>query len=251
MYNPFSLENKTILVTGASSGIGRSIAVECSRLGARVIITARSENRLKQTLETMEGDGHQSVIADLTKQDNIEKLVSELPELDGVVQNAGFQSNRELCNYISHQNYLKTFSINLEAPIMLQKNLLERKLLKKESSIVFIASRAPFAPSPGNAVYSASKGAIIAYSKVLALELAPKKIRVNSICPAMVWTEMVHFESSISKKTYEEGQKKYPLKRFGTPEDIALLTIYLLSDASKWMTGSSIDITGGGEGILT
>jgi len=245
MYNPFSLENKTILVTGASSGIGKSIAIECSKLGAKVIITARSKEKLEQTLKAMAGAEHQLIIANLTKQDEIENLVLQLPKLDGLVQNAGISCKRELCSYLTTQNYHNTIAINLEAPIMLQKSILEKKLLKKESSVVFIASRAPFAPATGNAIYSASKGAIIAYAKVLALELAPRKIRVNSICPAMVWTDLILSESSITKEEYEESEKKYPLKRYGKPEDIAYLTIYLLSDASSWMTGSCIDITGG------
>jgi len=245
MYNPFSLENKTILVTGASSGIGKSIAIECSKLGAKVIITARSKEKLEQTLKAIAGAEHQLIIANLTKQDEIENLVLQLPKLDGLVQNAGISCKRELCSYLTTQNYHNTIAINLEAPIMLQKSILEKKLLKKESSVVFIASRAPFAPATGNAIYSASKGAIIAYAKVLALELAPRKIRVNSICPAMVWTDLILSESSITKEEYEESEKKYPLKRYGKPEDIAYLTIYLLSDASSWMTGSCIDITGG------
>ncbi len=250
MYNPFSLENKTILVTGASSGIGKSIAIECSRLGAKVIITARSKERLEQTLKEMKGGIHQLAIADLTKPNEIENLVLQLPKLDGIVQNAGISSKRELCSYLTAQNFLNTISINLEAPIMLQKSILEKKLLNKESSVVFIASRAPFAPATGNAIYSASKGAIIAYAKVLALELASRKIRVNSVCPAMVWTDLILSESSITKEELEESETKYPLKRYGKPEDIAYLTVYLLSAASSWMTGSCIDITGGGEGTL-
>ena len=251
MYNPFSLKNKTILVTGASSGIGKSIAIESSKLGARVIITSRSEDKLKLTLRAMEGEDHMLLIADLTIIKDIQNLVSQLPYLDGIVHNAGISNKRELCNYITDQNYIKTMAINLEAPIMLQKAILQKKILNKEASIVFIASRAPFAPSAGNAVYSASKGAIIAYSKVLALELAPRKIRVNSICPAMVWTDLVHSDSSVTKEALEKNQSVYPLKRYGKPEDVAFLTIYLLSEASNWMTGSSIDITGGGAGVLT
>lgn len=250
MNNPFSLENKTVLVTGASSGIGKSIAIECSKLGAKVIITARSKERLEETLNSMEGEGHKIVIADLTKLEDIENLISQLPKLDGMVQNAGDNGRRELCGYITDENYKKTISINFEAPVVLQKKILEKKILKKESSVVFIASRAPFSPSPGNALYSASKGAIIAYAKVLALELAPKLIRVNCICPAMVWTDMILSESSMTKEDYEENQNKYPLKRYGNPLDVAYLTIYLLSNTSTWMTGSCIDITGGGEGTL-
>lgn len=118
-------------------------------------------------------------------------------------------------------------------------------MINKEASIVFIASRAPFAPTIGNALYSASKGAIIGYSKVLGLELASQKIRVNCICPAMVWTELVEKDAEMTGVDHNVAQLSYPLKRYGKPEDIAYLSIYLLSDASSWMTGSSIDITGG------
>ena len=115
---------------------------------------------------------------------------------------------------------------------------------------MYVASRAANAPSVGNAAYSASKGAIISYAKCLALELAPRLIRVNCICPGMVWTELI-LKDGVDKEQLEQSQLTYPLKRFGQPEDIANLAIYLLSDASSWMTGSSLDISGGGEGILT
>jgi NAD(P)-dependent dehydrogenase (short-subunit alcohol dehydrogenase family) len=250
MNNPFSLENKQILVTGASSGIGRSIAIECSKMGATVIITGRSKERLVDTLSKMVGIGHKLIIADLTKDEDIERLVLGLEKLDGIVQNAGVAPNSETCKFITVKNFHATVSVNLLAPIMLQKALLEKKLLNEEASVVFVASRAAFSPIPGNGVYSASKGALISYSKVLAIELAPRKIRVNCICPAMVWTDMIS-NATFSKETAEIGQNFYPLKRYGNPDDIAFLAIYLLSNTSKWMTGSSIDITGGGMGILT
>ena len=251
MYNPFSLLNKKILVTGASSGIGKSIAIQCSKLGAHVIITARSEDKLSQTFNELEGSGHQLICADLTLETGVELLMMNLPKLDGVVHNAGKSVKRELCSFVSNSSIKETIAINLEAPIMLQKAILAKKLLNKDSSIIFIASRAASSPSFGNAVYSASKGAIISYSKVLALELASRNIRVNSICPGMVWTDMILSGSSLTLEDLKLSEKKYPLKRFGTPEDIAFLSVYLLSNASSWMTGSSIDITGGGEGLLT
>lgn len=110
-----------------------------------------------------------------------------------------------------------------------------------------IASRAPFAPSVGYGIYAASKGALIAYSKVLALELASKLIRVNCICPGMVWTDLVKSEAESLGVDYTVIEKGYPLKRFGQPDDVAALAVYMLSDASAWMTGSIVDLTGGGE----
>ena len=243
-YNPFSLSGKTILVTGASSGIGRSIAIECSRMGAVVYIIARSKERLAETLALMTGDDNHAINADLTNAEDLAALVDSLPVLDGIVHNAGV-GDRTLCKMVKAEDIERVMSLNFNAPVLLQKLLIKKKKIAKESSVVFIASRAPFAPTIGNALYSASKGAIIGYAKVLGLELAPQKIRVNCICPAMVWTELVAKDAEMTGADYTEAQKKYPLQRYGQPEDIAYLTVYLLSDASTWMTGSCIDITGG------
>lgn len=248
-YNPFTLENRCILVTGASSGIGRSIAIECSKMGAKVIITARNQVRLKETLALMEGNGHLLFPADLNSEEDIKRLVAELPELDGIVHSAGV-GNRVVCKAVKSSDIDYVMKPNFDGPVLLQRHILKSKKIAKNSSIVFIASRAPFAPSVGNAIYAASKGALLAYAKVLGLELSSQQIRVNSICPAMVWTELVEKDAMITGGNYEEAQQKYPLKRYGKPEDIAYLAIYLLSNASSWMTGSCIDITGGGEGIL-
>lgn len=245
-YNPFSLEGKTILVTGASSGIGRSIAVECSKLGARVVITARNEARLQETLSMMGGEGHQSISADLCDEESIQQLVEQLPQLNGVVHNAGM-AYRMPCKMVKKDLVEKVMQTNFEGPVLLQKQLMKKKKIEKEASIVFIASRAPFAPASGNAIYAASKGAMLGYAKCLGLEVAPQGVRVNSICPAMIWTDLVAKDAEQTGENYQEVQGRYPLKRFGKPEDVAYLAVYLLSDASQWMTGSQIDITGGGE----
>ena len=249
MESPYSLSGKQILVTGASSGIGKAIAIICSQLGGIVTITGRNLQRLQETLSMMHGEGHQMFIADLTDVDDRERLVNQLTVMDGIVQNAGVGS-RVLCKNILQRDLDYVFKPNIEAPILLQTSLLKKKKINKDASIVFIASRAANAPSIGNAIYSASKGAIISYAKCLALELASRQIRVNCICPAMVWTDLI-LQDGISKEDMVDAQKKYPLKRYGKPEDIAKLAVYLLSDASCWMTGSCIDITGGGEGTLT
>ena len=245
IFNPFSLQGKTILVTGASAGIGKATAISCAKMGAQVIITARNEERLNATLAEMPGD-NLAVKADLTSASDVEALVAALPKLDGVVQCAGVGS-RVPCKMISAENIAEVMQPNFDAPVLLQTALLRNKKINKEASIVFIASRAANAPSMGNAVYSASKGAILAYSKVLALELAPRLIRVNCICPAMVWTELIFNNGGVTEEELLESEQKYPLKRYGKPEDVANLCLYLLSDASSWMTGSAIDLTGGGE----
>jgi len=242
-FNPFSLKGKEILVTGASSGIGKAIAIACAKMGATLIITARNEQRLTETINLMPQGNHKAIKADLTKQEDIDNLVSQLPQLNGFVQCAGVGS-RVLCKNIRKEDIQYIFQPNVLAPILLQTVILEKKKISKGASIVYIASRAAEAPSIGNATYSASKGAILSYAKCLALELAPRMIRVNSICPAMIWTELI-LQEGITKEQLEEAQLKYPLKRYGQPEDVANLAIYLLSDASSWMTGSSIDLTGG------
>lgn len=246
--NPFSLEGKRILVTGASSGIGRAIAMACSGMGAKVVLTARNERRLLETADLLHGDGHELLIADLTDKNQREALIDRLPKLDGIVQNAGVGS-RVLCKNIEETDLSKVFNPNLFAPVLLQKRMIEEKKINMGASIVFIASMASKYPSVGNAIYSASKGAIISYAKVLGLELASRQIRVNCVCPAMVWTDLIT-KDGVDKEVLEEAQLKYPLKRYGNPEDVANLCLYLLSDASSWMTGSCLEINGGGEGAL-
>lgn len=244
-FNPFELTGKTILVTGASAGIGRAIAISCSMMGAIVIITGRNKDRLDETFSKLAGIGHQMILADLSVEEDRGYLVDKMPVLDGLVHCAGVGS-RIPCKMVQKEDFRYVFTSNVEAPILLQAEILVRKKLKKSSSVVFLASKAASYPSIGNAVYSASKGAIISYAKCLALELAPRQIRVNCICPAMVWTDLI-LEGGISKEELEVAQLKYPLKRYGQPEDVAYLAIYLLSDASSWMTGTCVDLTGGGK----
>lgn len=242
MQNPFTLVGKTILVTGASSGIGRGIAIACAGMGAHVILTARNQERLAVTLSQMEGEGHVVIPADLTDNAQRQTLIAALPALDGLVQCAGVM-NRVPCKSVGKEDIDSVFMPNVEAPMLLQAELLQERKINKEASIVYMASIAARSAVAGNALYSASKAALISYAKCLALELAPRKIRVNCICPAMVWTDLALVGAT--KEELEADQLKYPLKRYGTPEDIAYLAIYLLSGASCWMTGSCIEITGG------
>lgn len=244
-FNLFSLKGKTVLVTGASSGIGRSIAITCSKMGAKIIISGRNKERLERTKAEMSGEGHEVIVADLTSVSDLQSLVSALPALDGVVYSAGI-GQRKLCKMLTIEDIDEVMNINFKSNVLLQAELMRAKKIKKASSIVFIASRAASSPSIGNAVYSASKGAVISYAKCLALEQAPRQIRVNCICPAMVWTDLI-IQGGLTKEDMEEAQLKYPLKRYGQPQDVANLAVYLLSDTSSWMTGSCIDLTGGGE----
>ena len=242
MNNPFSLSGKTILVTGASAGIGRGIAMACAGMGAQVILTARNTARLQEALSALEGEGHIYIAADLTDATQRTALVEQLPTLHGVVHCAGVGS-RVPCKMLTQEDLDYVMKPNAEAPMLLQAELLSEKKVQKGASVVFIASAAAAMPSAGNAAYSASKAAIIAYAKCLAQELAPRQIRVNSISPTMVWTDLALVGATTEQLT--EAEKLYPLKRYGQPQDIAHLVIYMLSDASQWMTGSDVQITGG------
>ena len=242
-FNPFSLEGKTILVTGASSGIGRGIAIACSRMGARVIINGRNDVKLSETLSLMEGEDHIKILGDLICPKDVQVLIDNLPKLDGIVYSAGI-GHRLLTKMMSEDELDRVLNVNFKSPVLLQAGITKAKKLNKGASVVFIASIAYNSPYLGNAAYSESKGALVAYSNCLALELAPRAIRVNCISPAMVWTDLIYNEGD-SKESLEQDERTYPLKRYGQPEDIANLAIYLLSDASSWMTGNNIRITGG------
>ena len=241
--NPFFLTGKMILVTGASSGIGRAAAIMCSKMGAKVIVTGRNEERLQETLRELDGDGHLSILADLTDADSRKSLVEQIPALDGIVHCAGI-GHRQLAKSVTIQEVNSIMNVNFSSAVMLQAELIAGKKVNKRASIVFLSSRAADIPAIANSLYSASKAALQSYAKCLALELAPRLIRVNCICPAMVWTPFIQSGLYADVELSEE-EKKYPLKRYGQPEDVANLAVFLLSDASSWMTGSCIDITGG------
>lgn len=243
VFNPFSLQGKMVLVTGASSGIGRSIATTCSRMGAAVIVTGRNSQKLETTMRALVGDKNQMITADLTNAEDVMSLVSKLPKLDGVVHCAGI-GHRLPAKLLTTAELERVMNSNFISAVSLQTELMTAKKLNKASSIVFIASVAPQMPAFGNAAYSASKAAVIGYAKCLSLELATQNIRVNCICPAMVWTDLI-MQEGVGREDLEQAQLKYPLRRYGQPEDVANLAIYLLSNASQWMTNSCIDITGG------
>ncbi|MCL2327848.1 MAG: SDR family oxidoreductase [Bacteroidetes bacterium] len=242
--NPFSLLGKQILVTGASSGIGRAIATECSKMGAKVIITARNEERLQETLSQMYGDGHSLILADLAVERDRISLVEQAPKLDGLVNCAGIVRTL-LFPFVDAASLEEVMNVNFTAPTLFSAQLVKNKKLVKNASIVFISSISGNACVwGGNSMYSASKGAINGVMKNMALDLAAKGIRVNSVNPGMIETHI--FDGGvIDEEQLVEDKKRYPLKRYGKPEEVAYATIYLLSDASSWVTGSSLVIDGG------
>lgn len=243
-YNPYSLAGKTILVTGASSGIGKATAIECSKLGATVVLTARNEERLKATFEALEGDGHQMLLCDLSNEEDLDALVAAIPEVQGIVNNAGYTQLLPV-NFIKASAFEQILKVNTIAPICLLQKMLKKKKLKAGSSIVFTSSLAGLGyTTPGNSMYTASKGAISSFIKNAAIELAPKQIRVNAVCPGMVNTRILEL-GTVTAAQLEEDEKKYPLGRYGEPRDIALAIIYLLSNASAWVTGTNLVIDGG------
>jgi len=245
-YNPYSLDGKTIMVTGAGSGIGRTTAIEASRLGARLILVDINANGLDETasmLETRE-DEHLKHVIDLCNESAIDAMVKEIPVIQGVSNNAGITKLTPI-QFITADEMERIHKVNLIAPIMLTKYLLKRKKLARPSSIVFTASAGGvFVASPGNAVYATSKCGVDAYMRTAALELASKGIRCNSVNPGMVETPLIN-RGQVTAEQHEKDKENYPLGRYGRPEDVAFATIYLLSDASSWMTGTALKIDGG------
>ena len=243
MNNVFSIQEKTILVTGAASGIGAAMSIEFSRQGANVIITDINEKGLNETFNQLQGDKNKLYVADLTNEEEISALINDIPILNGIVNNAGV-NKRVPSSSIQTKDLDFVFGINFNSIVLLNKKLLKAKKIDNNASVVFTSSISVFKPAIGNALYAASKGAIDSYMRVLALELSSKKIRVNAIHPGMVWTSLIE-KSSFDIDKYKEDEKKYPLGRYGKPKDIANVAIFLLSEASEWMTGSVITIDGG------
>ena len=243
-YNPFSLEGKTILVTGASSGIGKETAISCSKMGAKVIVTARNQERLQETYDSLEGDGHQQIIADLTDANDINGIVATVGKIDGVVLCAGKGLSLPVL-FSTREQFDKIYNVNLFSPIELLRLLVKKKCFSQQSSVVLMISIGGTGRfTPGNAIYGSSKAALKAMVNYFAIELAPKKIRVNGLCPGMVETPLIH-HGTLTQEQLDEDKAKYPLKRYGQPIDVANATIFLLSEASSWITGQSIVIDGG------
>ena len=243
-YFPFSLSGKTILVTGASSGIGRAVAQECAAAGAVCFITARNQEMLQQTLDELQGEGHQMFISDLADITAIETMIENLPKLDGVVSCAGVVETK-LLKFTEEEDLQNLFQTNTFSAIRLVRSLLQKKKLKKESSVVFISSISGVKCGYiGGSLYGATKGAIEGFAKATALELAPQRIRVNTITPGMVETSLLK-DVEVDQDQIETDKQKYPMKRYGKPEEIGYSAVYLLSDATKWVTGTALLIDGG------
>lgn len=244
MTNPFNVEGKTILITGAASGIGRATACLCAGMGAKVILVDLNEEGLERTKAEMVNGASDSFALNLTDFEKLQEMVSKLPKLDGVVSNAGIFYSM-MAKLSEKKDMERIFEINTFSHINLIQQLIEQKKLNKEASIVITSSMSGvFCGAVGGSLYGATKSALAGYAKALALELAPRGIRVNTIHPGMVNTPLIH-SASLSQDVFDEDKKNYPLGRYGEPEEVAYSIIFLLSDATKWMTGTQLLIDGG------
>jgi NAD(P)-dependent dehydrogenase (short-subunit alcohol dehydrogenase family) len=244
MYNPFSLREKKVFVSGTSSGIGKAVAIECSMMGASLCITGRNAEKLNETFLQLEGNGHTQIVADLRTEDGIKTVIESVPALDGVVHCAGI-SKLVPFRYSGKEVLDDVMEINFYSPAILSHQLLKSQKISNGASIVFISSiSGTSCSSLGGSAYSASKGAINGLVKGMALDLAVKMIRVNTVNPGMIETN-IYADGIITQEQLKEDMKSYPLKRYGKPEEVAFAVIYLLSDASAWITGSGLVIDGG------
>lgn len=248
MYNPYSLEGKIVLVTGASSGIGRATAIECAKLGASVIITARNEQRLSAVLAELDsslGQKHQIIIADIASEEGLNALISALPVLDGVSSNAGIALGNSPIKFIGEEQMHSLMQTNTYSHVLLAKMLFKKKLISKNGSIVFTASiGGTVSHGPGNTLYGMSKNALLAFAKYAAIEFAPRGIRVNCVSPGMIETPLINLDALTDEDKAIDADK-YLLKRYGKPEEVARTTAFLLGDASSFITGTAIVVDGG------
>ncbi len=243
---PFDLSGKTILITGASSGIGKATAIECSKKGAsRCILVARNGEALRETASQLDDCCEGIVmVCDLSDADSIEEMVNDLPTIDGTVCNAGI-NKMQLVQFYSKKDIESIFSVNCFSPMILMKYMVKKKKLANPSSVVFTASISGHSNvAPANGIYGASKSALSAYMKYAALELASKGIRCNAVHPGRVETPLI-YNGIIDNESIRADIEKYPLRRYGKPEEIAWSIIYLLSDAASWITGTNLVIDGG------
>ncbi|PIF34903.1 NAD(P)-dependent dehydrogenase (short-subunit alcohol dehydrogenase family) [Delftia sp. 60] len=242
MTDAFSLNGKTILITGASSGIGKQIACSCAEAGASVIVSGRDSERLHAVLTSLPGSGHSSLILDLTNDVALKCAAEMVEKIDGVVHCAGISMLSPL-RLVTRSHIEIQLSSNLIGPMLLTKQLLLRNSINQGGSIVFISSISAHIGVHGVSSYSASKGALEAMARSLAMEVAKKRMRVNCLAPGLVQTPM--YEAAVSTTGgLEETIKNYPLG-IGKPEDVAYSAIFLLSNASRWITGTTLVIDGG------
>lgn len=244
MYNPFSLEGKRILVTGASSGIGKATAIECSRMGASIVACGRNKERLEETITALDGKNHIPFVGDLVESDALISLIDSIPAIDGALFAAGLTLVYPML-FSDKEKFKTLFETNFFSGAELLRLLVKKKKVNTGGSLVYIVSiGGTNVFASGQTVYGTSKAALNAFVRYAAIELAPKKIRVNGISPGGVNTPMV-LEGNVSDEQLKKSIEDIPLKRYGKPEEIAQAAVYLLSNAASWVTGTTLTIDGG------
>lgn len=247
-FNPMDLSGCTILVTGASSGIGRETAILTSRLGARLLLVARNQERLTRTLEQLEGTGHHMQVIDLAQTGQLlgwlKEMAREIGPLHGLVHSAGVHSTRAI-RFLTEEALSEVMTVNVGAAVALVRAFRQKGVWATNSSVVLISSVMGLVGQPGVAAYCASKGAIVALTKSLALELASDGIRVNCVAPGQVKTEMTDRQwEGLSTDQKAVIAAMHPLG-IGTALDVANAIAFLLADTSRWITGSTLVVDGG------
>jgi NAD(P)-dependent dehydrogenase (short-subunit alcohol dehydrogenase family) len=246
--NPMDLSGATVLVTGASSGIGRETAVLLSSLNARVVLTGRDQGRLEQTLADLSGQGHRIAAFDLRRVEEIQKwlraLVVETGPFSGLVHAAGVQLSSPI-RFVTVEAAGGLLRTNLMSAIMLMRGFAHKDCHTAESSVVFLSSILGMTGAPCASVYGASKGALIALARGLAVELAPQRIRVNCVAPGYVRTEMLdQIREGLSSEQFEALQRAHPLG-LGVARDVAHAVAFLVGNTGRWITGSTLVVDGG------
>lgn len=247
--NPFSLAEKVILITGASSGLGRQCAIRCSEAGAKIILVARDDKRLRETKESLFGEGHLCFSLDIVQTKEIavmvQEAVAQTGKVSGLIHAAGIDSLKPF-SLLKVEDYHRDFAVNVFAGFEIARILSQKKHVSSlGASFIFMASVLGKLGQKGRVIYCSSKGAVLGGIKAMALELAPKKIRVNAVSPAIIKTEMVEkLFTQIPRSAAEEIGAMHPLG-FGEPDDVAFLCQYLLADSAKWITGADFIVDGG------
>lgn len=247
MYNPFTLTDKTILITGAGGGIGRSSAICCARMGAKVLVTDINPTTLAETLDMLNaesGKEHLMFVADLTDNDQLDKLVEGIPTIDGLVCNAGISKVLPI-QFLNEVDMTRICDINAFSPMYLTQKIYKKKKINKGGSIVYTESISGVRMvSMGGVMYAVSKNALDAFMRNAALEFAARNIRVNSVNPSRVNTNLIK-NAAYSEEDIARDMQTYPLKRYAEPEEIANCIVFLLSDASSYVTGHALIVDGG------
>jgi len=242
--NAFNLTGKKIVVTGASSGLGKQSAIALSHYGAELIVTARDKTRLNETYEQLQGKNHQKYQLDLSDRPAVTDFVEQLPMINGILYSVGISSIVPT-SFIKPEELDEVFESNFKSSVHLNTVILRKKKIEKGGSVLFISTISTWIPYVGGALYVSSKAALEGYARVLGLELAPKKIRVNCLRPAFVKGTMLDdTEKKLSKDIIKQIEAKQPLG-LGEPEDVANTVVFFMSDASKWITGTNLILGGG------